>query len=98
MKVIIADTYEAMSKQAADGLIELMQLSRKPLLSPASGDTPAGLYKELADRHQQQKLDISNWYFVSLDEWLGMDENSEGSCRDHLNRQLFQPLRVKDEK
>ena len=35
--------------------------------------------------------------FIGLDEWLGMNGNDEGSCRYHLNNQLFHPLDV-DEK
>jgi len=47
MKIIIKDTYEAISKQTADELIETMGMYEKPLLSPASGSSPLGLYKEL---------------------------------------------------
>jgi len=98
MKIIIRDTYEDMSRQAARDLIETVQLSDKPLFCPASGDTPVGLYKELVHLHQQQKFDSSNWLFVGLDEWVGMNENDEGSCRYSLNDQLFYPLKIADDK
>ena len=49
MEIFITDTYESMSKQAAGAVIELVQSTINPLLCTASGDTPAGLYKELVN-------------------------------------------------
>jgi glucosamine-6-phosphate isomerase len=98
MKIIIENTYEDMSKKVAHDLIQAMQLSDEPLLCPASGSTPVGLYKELVNLYQQQKFDPSNWLFVALDEWVGMDGNNEGSCRHSLDEQLFTPLKIKADK
>lgn len=98
MEIIIADTFETMSKQAAETVIQLMGSKEKPLLCPASGDSPAGLYKELVERYKRDKLEISDWHFVSLDEWGGMNGSDEGSCRFHLNNQLFGPLQVEKNK
>jgi glucosamine-6-phosphate isomerase len=94
MEIIIADTYEALSKQAADDVIQLMRSQKHPLLCVASGDTPAGLYKEIVARVNKNELNISNWFFTGLDEWVGMNEDDEGSCRFHLNNQLFHPLHI----
>lgn len=83
-----------MSKQAAEDVIALLQQSKSPLLCTASGDSPAGLYKELTRRVRDTQLTIDEWYFVGLDEWAGMNGEDEGSCRWHLNKQLFHPLKV----
>mgnify|MGYP001799336298 CR=1 FL=1 len=64
----------------------------------ASGDSPKGLYKALIKQVNENKIDISSWNFVGLDEWLGMNRNDEGSCRFHLNNDLFQPLHVEENK
>jgi galactosamine-6-phosphate isomerase len=98
MKIIISNSYEDMSKQSANDLIETMQLFDKPLLCPASGSTPVGLYKELVNLYQQKKFDPSNWLFVALDEWVGMDGNKEGSCKQSLDEQLFKPLKIDADK
>ncbi|MEP6927403.1 MAG: glucosamine-6-phosphate deaminase [Ginsengibacter sp.] len=94
MKIFIGDNYEMMSKQAGADIISITQSLKNPVLCTASGDTPAGLYKELVNEVHQNKIDISRWYFVSLDEWVGMNGDDEGSCRFHLNNQLFNPLQV----
>src|SRR5215218_5838996 len=98
MKIFIADTYEAKSKQAADDVIQLMQSFKEPLICTASGHSPAGLYKELTERVNQKHLDVSHWYFVGLDEWVGLNGSDEGSCRDHLDRDLFHHLHIDNNK
>ncbi|MDP9230497.1 MAG: glucosamine-6-phosphate deaminase [Bacteroidota bacterium] len=94
MQVFITDTYKALSEQAANDVVQLMRSRNNPLLCAASGDTPAGLYKEIVDKVNKNELDISDWSFAGLDEWVGMNENDEGSCRFNLNDQLFRPLKI----
>lgn len=95
MKIFVADTYEELSRQAAEDAIALMSTIKQPLVCPASGDTPAGLYKYFTAK---KELAISDWSFVGLDEWVGMDGNDEGSCLFHLKNQLFRPLQISSEK
>jgi len=95
MKIFVADTYEELSRQAAEDAITLMRSIKQPLVCPASGDTPAGLYKYFTTK---KELAVSHWSFVGLDEWVGMDGNDEGSCLFHLKNQLFGPLHISQEK
>jgi len=97
MKIFIENDYESMSAKAADEVMEIIAPINKPVLCPATGDSPKGLYKEIIGRINRKKIDVSDWCFVGLDEWLGMNENDEGSCRYHLNNDLLKPLRI-DEK
>ena len=92
MEVIIENTYEGMSKRAAADLLAVLQSLDKPLICTPSGASTAGLYKELVHLVQASKVDTSTWHFVGLDEWKGMDGSDEGSCRNQLNQQLFNPL------
>ncbi len=57
MKIFVSDTYEMMSKQAADEVIEIMQSPKQPLICTASGDSPAGLYKELVERARKKQAE-----------------------------------------
>ena len=96
MNLFISNTYESMSAKAAEAVMQIMQSKRNPVLCPASGDSPTGLYKELIHDASKFKRDISGWYFVGLDEWLSMNGDDEGSCRFHLNNQLFNPLHISE--
>ena len=98
MKIIIADSYELMSKQAADAIANITQSIAEPLVCVPSGDSPKALYKEWKLQQEKKIIDIHNWYFLGLDEWIGLDENDEGSCRYMLNRDLFHPLNIQEEK
>jgi galactosamine-6-phosphate isomerase len=44
------------------------------------------------------QTDISTWHYLGLDEWGGMNGSDEGSCRYHLNNQLFDQINRDDEK
>src|SRR5947209_1649552 len=97
MELIISQDQAAQSERAARDLVTLVKDLRNPLICVASGDSPAGLYQKLAQWQKQGDLDTSGWYFLGLDEWQGMNGRDEGSCRFHLDRQLFAPLEVPQE-
>lgn len=98
MQIKISDSYETMSKLCVTDLLETLENIKEPLICTASGDTPKGMYEELVKEVHEKNIDISNWHFISLDEWEGMNGNDEGSCRYHLDNQLFRPLQVADDK
>ena len=98
MQIRISDTYKIMSKLCVTDLLDTLEDIKEPLICTASGDTPKGMYEELVKQVREKNIDISNWHFISLDEWEGMNGKDEGSCRYHLDNQLFRPLEIADEK
>jgi galactosamine-6-phosphate isomerase len=94
MKIFVADDYDKMSKQAAETVIQLMQSRSRPVICAASGHSPEGLYKEIIDRVRKKQLSVDHWFFLGLDEWVGMDASDQGSCRYHLDLELLNPLQV----
>ncbi|HVZ96520.1 MAG TPA: glucosamine-6-phosphate deaminase [Chitinophagaceae bacterium] len=96
--IYVSNTYEDMSTQAAGDLLEIVTKLKDPVICTASGDTPRGMYKALIRMIQQNRTDISRWTFLGLDEWIGMNGHDEGSCRYHLDHDLFGPLKVKEDK
>ncbi|POY35880.1 glucosamine-6-phosphate deaminase [Solitalea longa] len=97
MKISLADTYEALSQQVVNDVVQCLSKAGTPLFCPASGDTPSGVYAELVKQQQQGIINTANWRFVGLDEWGGMNGEDEGSCRFYLNKQLFFPLQTPEE-
>lgn len=94
MQVIVADNYRSLSIQAAELVASFLNESSSPLLCAASGDSPIGLYKELADLKEQAAIDVSDWAVVSLDEWIGLNLSDEGSCAYSINHTLTSPLGI----
>ncbi|MDH7461219.1 glucosamine-6-phosphate deaminase [Chitinophagaceae bacterium 26-R-25] len=98
MNIVVKPSYESLSKAVADEVVRHMQSSPRPLFCPASGDTPSGVFNEIVQRQQSGLIDTSRWHFVGLDEWVGMNGEDEGSCRNYLDRQLFGPLQIGEDR
>jgi glucosamine-6-phosphate isomerase len=94
MKIVVNESYDTMSLAAATEVLQLMQALPSPLICTASGDTPAGLYREMVEQVKEKKIDSNDWHFVGLDEWMGMNGYNEGSCRYYIDQQVFDPLNV----
>ena len=94
MTILVEKDYHLMSAKAAEDIMKVLHTLKNPLICPATGDSPKGLYHEMIKQINHRKTSISHWNFVGLDEWAGMNGDDEGSCRFHLNRQFFTPLAV----
>jgi len=81
--------YEALSEATANLIIEVLKQKPFALICIASGDTPLGVCKFLA---KADKKLFEKCTFVGLDEWVGMDENDEGSCKYGIYQNLLIPL------
>src|SRR5215217_712573 len=98
MKIIREPSYEALGERIAADMLDIVTKVETPLICPTSGSTPLSLYKALVKQIREQKIDYSNWRFVGLDEWGGMNARDKGSCRDSLNNELFEPLEINEDK
>ncbi|MGZ9586422.1 6-phosphogluconolactonase [Paenibacillus marinisediminis] len=93
--IMIFDTEEEVAYEIAKEMKDHLLNDEQPVFCLASGSTPQKSYKTFAgdaDIHQHiKKLNI-----VSLDEWAGIDRNSEGSCFQMLNQDLFSLVSLDD--
>ena len=72
MEIIISDTYEQLSKAAADVVAKTLNSKPDAVLGLATGSTPLGLYKELIRMHKEEGLDFSQVTSFNLDEYVGL--------------------------
>ncbi|MFD0764310.1 glucosamine-6-phosphate deaminase [Mucilaginibacter lutimaris] len=95
MKISIYDTNDAMSQAAAE--LVAKQLAEKPnsVICFPSGDSPTGMLGYIVQWANEGKINLSECYFVGLDEWVGMDENDQGSCKYYLKHNFFDKLNNK---
>jgi glucosamine-6-phosphate deaminase len=80
MNVIICDSYEKMSEKAAQLAAESIHTNPDALISFPGGETPLGMVHAFADMVNQGEVDITKVSYVSLDEWVGLSCEDEGSC------------------
>lgn len=92
MKIIKANDYDMLSKTLASEISVYLDKEDSLVCLP-SGDTPVGAYNILVDNFKSHSHDIK-CKFVGLDEWVGMDKNTNGSCQEYMDRFLFSPLNI----
>ena len=82
IKVIVTDNFEQLSKVAAeivkDHIIQGLQDKDEYVLGLATGNSPTGLYKELAQMANAKKFDSNRVRSFNLDEYIGLPgENAQ---------------------
>ena len=97
MKFIKVDTYEQLSKIAADLIAE--QVKNKPncVLGLATGSSPVGTYKNLIKMYENGELDFSAVTSVNLDEYVGLDGENDQSYRYFMDHNLFYGININKE-
>lgn len=80
MHIVVCKDYAEMSRRAAEIVAEQVKKRPDGLISFPGGDTPLGMVHVFADMVNECKVDISRTHYVSLDEWVGLSNEDEGSC------------------
>lgn len=89
MKLIIAESYEDMSRKAADVLAKHVLEHPRCVLGLATGSTPIGLYAELVRDYQAGKISFAEVSTYNLDEYRGLSGDHNQSYRYFMNDNLF---------
>ena len=94
MRFITVDSYEKLSRQAAN--IIAAQVISKPncVLGLATGSSPLGTYANLAKMCDEGDLDFSCVTSVNLDEYVGLDGTNDQSYRYFMDTNLFSKINI----
>lgn len=95
MDITILKDYEKLSVHAAKLIIEQVQQKRDSVIVVPGGNTPLGMFRELAKSVKRNEADLSECTFIGLDEWVGLGETVEGGCRYTLNKHFYEPAQIK---
>ena len=94
MKIIVKESYEDLSKEAARIIEREMQKKPNLVLGLATGSTPIGLYKELIRMHKDG-LSFSQITTFNLDEYFGLDSSHPQSYHFYMQKNLFDHIDIK---
>jgi len=94
MKVIVKQTSEEMSKEAAKLFADRIKKKPNIILGLATGGTPVKMYKELIRMHKDEGLDFSKVTTFNLDEYLGLTGDHDQSYRYFMNDNLFNHINI----
>lgn len=94
MLLLIKDTFEDMSREAAKLIAD--RIHRKPnlVLGLATGSTPLGLYKELIRMHKEEGLSFAKITTFNLDEYIGLPRTHDQSYYYFMWENLFKHIDV----
>ncbi|MCF8435390.1 MAG: glucosamine-6-phosphate deaminase [Ignavibacteriales bacterium] len=94
MLVIVKDSYEELSREAAE--IVSNRLRKKPnlVLGLATGSSPIGLYTELIRMHRDEGLDFSKVTSFNLDEYVGLPSTHDQSYHYFMRKHFFDHVNV----
>jgi len=90
------ESYEAMSRQAAQRILSALAGKADLLLCAAGGSTPTRTYQLLAESLAQNPGAFHSLRVLKLDEWGGIEMDDPGSCETNLRTHLVGPLGVQD--
>ena len=94
MKVIVTKNYEEMSKEAAKILLAVVKEKPDAVWGLATGSTPIGTYREMIADHEKNGTSYRRIRTVNLDEYAGLDENSDQSYVYFMRKNLFDFLDI----
>ena len=89
MNVFVTDSYEEMSRAAADVIATLVAEKPDCVLGLATGSTPIGLYAELVKDYEAGKISFAKVKSFNLDEYRGLPGDHDQSYRYFMNTNLF---------
>lgn len=94
MKFIMVDTYEKLSRQAANIISAQVIIKPDCVLGLATGSSPLGTYKQLINWYNKGDIDFSGVTSVNLDEYVGLDGSSDQSYRYFMNKNFFEHINI----
>ncbi|WP_308637349.1 6-phosphogluconolactonase [Paenibacillus silvisoli] len=92
----IFESEEAVAEAIASEMKASLEHDEHPVFCLASGSTPQKSYRKFADQLTAESR-LAKLGIVSLDEWVGIDRSSEGSCYRMLYDDLFSIAGISDE-
>ena len=93
MKVIVVKDYEQMSDKAFEIMKQVVVSNPNGVLGLATGTTPIGLYKRMIE-DCKQGTSYKNIKTVNLDEYKGLDVNSDQSYVYFMRDNLFNHIDI----
>ena len=94
MPVLITETPDEGSRLAGNLVVQAIEQTPALRLGLAAGKTPIGLYRNLVDLHRATRLDFSHVRLFSLDEFIGLPNDSPHSYCVFFHQHLIDHINI----
>jgi glucosamine-6-phosphate deaminase len=96
LRTVVVDDYPALSRAGAEIVAGVIAARPAAALVLATGDTPMGLYRELAERRRRGEVDTSRLRVFQLDEYRGLRADDRRSLYGWTRRAILEPWAIPD--
>ena len=97
MKIIHANSYQDMSRKAANLISAQVIMKPNCVLGLATGSTPEGVYKQLIDWYNKDDIDFSQVTSINLDEYVGLSRSHEQSYWYFMQKHFFEHINIRQD-
>lgn len=97
MTIYVEKDYEAMSKAAAEMLLDQVKEKKDAVLGLATGSTPIGMYDEVVKAYEKGEADFSDVVSYNLDEYYPIKHDNDQSYHYFMKETLFKHINIKPE-
>jgi glucosamine-6-phosphate deaminase len=94
MELVVTEDYAALSRIGAQWLARGIIAEPDAALVLATGNTPMGMYQELAELQRREGLDVSRLRIFQLDTYAGLGRDDPRSLYGWMARAFLEPLGV----
>ena len=85
---------EEINNEVSNRIINLVNSNKNAILGLATGSTPVGVYKKLAEAYKEGKVSFKTIRSFNLDEYIGLTEDNDQSYRYFMNHNLFDHIDI----
>jgi len=97
LKVHVVKDYQELSLRAAGIVASQVILKEDAVLGLATGSTPEGMYRELAQLYREGKVDFSRVTTFNLDEYWGLAPGHHQSYHYYMHQHFFDHVNISPE-
>ena len=97
MKIRVYDTYEQMSRAAADLITAQLLIKPNSRLGLTAGSTPIGMFAELVKLYREGSVSFNEAWLYNLEEKSGLPRMDEQTCRTYFHRHLLDHVDGRDD-
>ncbi len=94
MRVIVCKNYDEVSKEAAKIFAAQVYMKPNSVLGLATGSTPVGMYKILADMNKNGEISFKDCKSFNLDEYYPLAPDHDQSYRYFMNVNFFDHIDI----
>ncbi|MCL2356212.1 MAG: glucosamine-6-phosphate deaminase [Defluviitaleaceae bacterium] len=94
MKLSVQKNYEALSRECAKIIRELVASKPNCVLGLATGSTPVGTYEQLIHMYDAGDVDFSRVTAFNLDEYFPIKKSSDQSYYHFMRKNLFDRINI----